>query len=378
VTKGRLALPAVEMLLNIGLPWALPGVTSIGKSANMVLAPQVGVVIANHDNGAFIDRSILSVAQQTVKDLRVVVVDDASADNSDEAIRRQLQKLGDDRFRYIRLPSNLGQAGALRRGLAELDTPFICFLDSDDFWHEGFVARHLEAHLNGDFPVALTYCDSHIIDAQGRLLAGTAWWFDNNPTLSSRRALDYSSVPRIDGRTGEMSYPFKNTITLLPEWSPDGATNTTSSMMLRRDFVDLVFSAPDADLRLYVDFYLSTLAGLLTGVIAIHEPLYAYRMHGRNKHSDAVVFGGAYNSSTKPWQPVRTSVLKVILGVLETEADAIQTAFGAARHGQALAMIQHELFEKTPAARSASIDGGLTRKLLGYVRARLGPRNQRL
>src|SRR5882757_10837159 len=170
----------------------------------MPLAPPVGVVIANHNNRAFVERAIESVAHQTVRDLQVVVVDDASTDRSDEAIRRCLAHLGDARFRYVKLGTSLGQAGALRRGLAELDTPFVCFLDSDDLWYHDFVARHLAAHMNADIPVALTYCDSHIIDADDRMLAGTAWWFDAIPTETSPRKIDAALVPTLDPQTGSL------------------------------------------------------------------------------------------------------------------------------------------------------------------------------
>ncbi len=117
----------------------------------MPVAPTVGVVIANHNNRDFIAQAIESVARQTVRNIRAVVVDDASTDRSDETIRECLAQLGDARFRYIRLESNVGQGGAIRRGLAELDTPFVCFLDSDDLWYDDFVARHIAAHLNATF-----------------------------------------------------------------------------------------------------------------------------------------------------------------------------------------------------------------------------------
>ena len=74
----------------------------------MPLAPPVGVVIANHNNCAFVEKAIESVAHQTVRDLQVVVVDDASTDVSDEVIRRCLARLGDTRFRYVKLGTNLG------------------------------------------------------------------------------------------------------------------------------------------------------------------------------------------------------------------------------------------------------------------------------
>ena len=137
-----------------------------------------------------------------------------------------------------------------------------------------------------------------------------------------------------------------------------------ASMMLRRSFVDLVLVPPDHDLRLYVDFYLSTFAGLLTGVIAIHEALYAYRMHGRNKHSDAAVVGGAYNSSTRPWQVVRTDILQLIRSVLQSQERAICTAFGEGRHAQATTLVEDEFPKPEPEPPPAS-RGRLLAKLLG-------------
>ena len=231
----------------------------------MPSAPAVGVVVANHNNCAFVAKAIESVARQTVRDLSVVIVDDASTDRSDEVIRQCLATLDDPRFRYVRLESNLGQAGAIRRGLIELDTPFVCFLDSDDAWYEDFVARHLVVHLNTDFPVGMTYCDCHVIDAHDRLLAGTAWWFDSDPSPPPQRVVDPALMPSIDAQTGKLCYAPTNKLTLHLQWSPAGATNSTASMMFRRSFVDLVFLPPSPELRLYVDFYLSTFACLLTG-----------------------------------------------------------------------------------------------------------------
>ena len=156
----------------------------------MPALPAVGVVITNFNNQSFVGSAIQSAARQTIRDLRIIVVDDASTDDSDGAIRDVLSRLADPRCHYVRLDSNRGQAGAIRRGLADLDTPFVCFLDADDYWYPEFVARHLAAHLNADFPVAVTFCDSHIVDAQGRMLAGTAWWFDSNdgrPACRPRR-----------------------------------------------------------------------------------------------------------------------------------------------------------------------------------------------
>ena len=134
-------------------------------------------------------------------------------------------------------------------------------------------------------------------------------------------------------------------------------------MMFRRAFVDLVLVPPDQDLRLYVDFYLSTFAALLTGVIAIHEALYAYRMHGRNKHSNATVLGGRYNSSTQAWESVRTPALQLIRRVMQSEAEAILMAFGEERYGKAAALVAGALEPDSPQPKT--VWGRMLDRLLG-------------
>ncbi len=345
----------------------------------MPLAPPVAVVIASHNNGAFIEHAIDSVARQTVRDLQVVIVDDASTDRSDEVIRRCLARLDDTRFRYVKLATNLGQAGALRRGLAEVDAPFVCFLDSDDLWYDDFVARHLMVHMNADFPVALTYCDSHVIDAQGRILAGTAWWFDSDkPQAKAQRTIEPALTPTFDPARGELIYPPNKGATFHPQWTPSGATNTTASMMLRRAFVDLVLVPPSHELRLYVDFYLSTFACLMTGAIAIHEALYGYRMHGANSHSSATVPGGAYNSAKREWEPIRAYILGLIQRVLRDEADMLRLTFGEERHAIAERLMAEAVgalpTDRTAWSRTRLPD--LVRGLLGERLSRLGLRGR--
>ena len=343
----------------------------------MPSAPPVGVVIANYNNGAFVGRAIESVARQSCRNLRTIVVDDASTDNSDEEIRKCLSRLDDPRFEYIRLEANVGQTGAIKRGLARLDTPFVGFLDSDDVWYPNFIERHLCAHMNAAFPVALTYCDSHIIDADDRLLAGTAWWFEHGAPANT--AFETAIVPKIDAETGEFSFPANGRLTFHPHWTPLSATNSMASMMFRRSFVDLVLVVPDKDLRLYLDYYLSTFAGLLTGSVALHDALYGYRMHGANKHSNAAVMGGRYNSSTKDWEPISNHILQLVQHTLDEEASSIRAAFGDWRHSKSKALVKRALDARSNSSTGAWIRfvdslSAKTRNLLSHGRSALDAR----
>jgi hypothetical protein len=114
-------------------------------------------------------------------------------------------------------------------------------------------------------------------------------------------------------------------------------------MMFRRSFVDLVLVLADQDLRLYIDFYLSTFALLLTGAMRIDQALYAYRIHGRNKHSNGAVLGGAYNTASQPWDPIAKSILQQILNVLKSRTADILLAFGSERYELAETLVREVL-----------------------------------
>jgi glycosyltransferase involved in cell wall biosynthesis len=302
--------------------------------------PRVGVVIANHNNAAYVGEAIVSASRQTVRNVEVVVVDDASTDCSDQIIRETLAKLDDPRFRYIRLETNRGQTGAIRCGVAELSTPFVCFLDSDDVWYDNFIERHLAAHLNADYPVAFTYCDSHFINGGGELLAGTAWWFELPRKHEQHRPIDPGTVPQIDPAAGRAQFAANPTMTFHGHWTPYWSSNSTAAMMFRRDIVALLLPDKDEQLPLYLDFYLSTFCVLIIGGIAVHEALYAYRMHGKNKHSDGLMLGGASQTSRKDWGGISERVFDLILKVMLERRETLTAAIGGMRYDQAVNTIR--------------------------------------
>ena len=52
------------------------------------MKPLVSVLIANYNNGAYIENAIMSIVNQTYVNWEVIIVDDASTDNSWEIITK--------------------------------------------------------------------------------------------------------------------------------------------------------------------------------------------------------------------------------------------------------------------------------------------------
>lgn len=90
--------------------------------------PKVSVIIATFNRGDMIVESLESVMNQTYTDFEVIVVDDGSTDNTEEALKPYF-----DRITYIR-QDNAGAAAARNRGGEVAKGEYIAFQDSDDIW----------------------------------------------------------------------------------------------------------------------------------------------------------------------------------------------------------------------------------------------------
>jgi CDP-glycerol glycerophosphotransferase len=90
---------------------------------------RVSVVVPIYNVAAYLEACLESVAQQTVRDLDVVMVDDGSTDESAEIAERFAAR--DSRFRLVR-QANAGLGAARNTGADHARGEFIAFLDSDD------------------------------------------------------------------------------------------------------------------------------------------------------------------------------------------------------------------------------------------------------
>lgn len=91
----------------------------------------VSVIMPSYNTARFIKETVESVLAQTYKNWELIIVDDCSADNTDEVVSGFLS---DTRIRYIKNEKNSGAAVSRNRALREAKGKWIAFLDSDDLW----------------------------------------------------------------------------------------------------------------------------------------------------------------------------------------------------------------------------------------------------
>jgi glycosyltransferase involved in cell wall biosynthesis len=90
--------------------------------------PLVSVLLAVHDDAAFLRQAVDSILGQTLGDLELIVVDDASTDGTPAL----LDAIADERLRVVRNEEQSGLAASLNRGLDLAGGRYVGRLDADD------------------------------------------------------------------------------------------------------------------------------------------------------------------------------------------------------------------------------------------------------
>lgn len=94
----------------------------------------ISVVIPCYRCAATIGRAVASVNRQSVRPAEVILVDDASGDDT-LSVLRELALSYSGWVRIVSLESNQGAASARNAGWDAATQPYIAFLDADDEWH---------------------------------------------------------------------------------------------------------------------------------------------------------------------------------------------------------------------------------------------------
>ena len=91
---------------------------------------RVTVLVAAYNAQKYLGECLDSLLEQTLKDIQIVCIDDASTDNTPDILADYAAR--DSRIRVLRCGVNSGQAVARNMGIQVADGDFITMLDADD------------------------------------------------------------------------------------------------------------------------------------------------------------------------------------------------------------------------------------------------------
>jgi len=103
--------------------------------------PEISIILPVYNSERYLKRTISSIQQQTFIDYEVIAIDDGSTDGSLELLQDWSQN--DIRVRVIANMQNIGVAEVRNKGIIQAQGKYICFIDSDDTWHNDKLERQL-------------------------------------------------------------------------------------------------------------------------------------------------------------------------------------------------------------------------------------------
>ena len=101
---------------------------------------EVSVIIPAYNAAQYLTKAIESVLMQEVRS-EIILIDDASTDSIAQTIKKYREF---NQITYIRNAHNIGVAESRNLGVATARSPYVAFLDADDWWEPGKLKTQLK------------------------------------------------------------------------------------------------------------------------------------------------------------------------------------------------------------------------------------------
>jgi glycosyltransferase involved in cell wall biosynthesis len=140
-------------------------------------SPLVSVIVPNYNHQQFLGVRLASIARQSLRNLEIIVLDDASTDDSRSILQRFVA--GDSRATLLVNEVNSGSTfKQWRKGLAAAQGKYIWIAESDDVADRRFLRRAV-AILENDSAVVMAHAQSTLIDTSGKKLGRPMDWLND-------------------------------------------------------------------------------------------------------------------------------------------------------------------------------------------------------
>jgi glycosyltransferase involved in cell wall biosynthesis len=144
--------------------------------------PRISVITPSYNQGAFLGECMDSVFRQDYPDLEFIIIDGGSADGSVRII-----KAHEARLAFWCSEPDAGQADAINKGLRVATGELVAWLNADDFYLPGALARVARAHRQNPH-ASFYFGDGLRVDKNGDPLEG---FFPGGRVSFDLRALVY-------------------------------------------------------------------------------------------------------------------------------------------------------------------------------------------
>lgn len=233
--------------------------------------PKVTVITPNYNHARYLPRRLDSILAQTLGDFELIVLDNASTDDSRRVIESYLH---DPRVRAVFNEQNNGNVfKQWNLGLRRASGEYVWIAEADDY-AEPTLLETLVDRLDRNPGAGLAVCQSQIVDEEGRM---------GLSEMSRAWAVDEEGRTSPTGRTGDLYGWHEDFVATGRDFCLDhmyrgNKIMNASAVLFRRSVLQAVGGAPE-DMRLSGDYmtYVKMLCASDIVVVAAH--LNYFRCH---------------------------------------------------------------------------------------------------
>jgi glycosyltransferase involved in cell wall biosynthesis len=248
--------------------------------------PEVSVVLPNFNHGEFIRNSILSILNQSVQPLEIIVIDDASTDRSVPIIEKLIEEI--PTVRLIRNKENKGVIYGMNLGTMEAEGEIVLYRAADD-------------HL---LPDSISHAQEAFAQTPSANIAfGETIFFQGDPSKGTKETLALSEKTKF--------FPKDE---LLQQWIPD--FNLPSSACFVRKSAVLSFGGFKEKAKWHSDWLCFTSIALRDGLCFIPSPITGFRLNSKS-----------YGNSSLMKQKEQRSVLRFMVNEVMKYENSLKQSF---------------------------------------------------
>lgn len=244
----------------------------------------VDVLLATYNGEKYIREQIESILNQTYQNIRLIISDDCSKDNTPEILREYEKK--DNRIELYIQEKNLGVVKNIEFLLSKVKNNYYMLSDQDDVWLSEKIEKSLETLTNKD--ADLVFGDLEVVDQDLKTIYPSFGDF----MLLNNKINKYINSPKLN-------YIY-NCVT--------GCT-----VLAKKETIQKIVPLPGKSKYLIHDHWIGLMASIYGKVAYMPEKYIKYRQHGNNQVGTEKISHGF-----KKLDQVRELFINVKLGVFGT------------------------------------------------------------
>ena len=223
-------------------------------------SPLVSVIIPTYNRAVYLHDAVVSVLNQSLTNIEIIVVDNCSTD----ATAQMIAGVSDKRIRYFQNEENIGAVANYNRCLELCAGKYIYFFSDDDLMTSIENLSAKAAILEKFDSVSIVHGNITMINHLGEKVGGN--WAESNPYWSY-----IVGNPMLDGHKAFEILYYKMNFINMP------------TVLVRAELIKQYKLRFNNQLVYLIDWGLWLQMTLLGNAYYIHDPMVAYRLHEKNE-----------------------------------------------------------------------------------------------